>query len=58
MKNVTKETTNVLLSLPSNLNGKLQREAEKQCRKRHAQIIFILEKFFETAPSGKKEKAK
>ncbi|MDQ3179155.1 MAG: hypothetical protein M3Q33_01410 [Acidobacteriota bacterium] len=54
-----KQTINVLLTLPNGLDEKLQVEAKAQERKRHAQIIFILQKFFET-PNGRgtKEKGK
>lgn len=45
MENAVKETTNILLTLPCDLNEKLRREAAAQRRKRHAQIVFILEKF-------------
>lgn len=51
-----KQTTNVLLTLPDSLIEKLQRRANNENRSRHAQIIFILQKFFETADgNGKKE---
>ena len=54
-----KQTINVLLTLPNSLDEKLQIEAKAQERKRHAQIIFILQKFFETrVGNGKKEKVK
>jgi len=56
----TKQSINVLLTLPNSLDEKLQVEAKAQERKRHAQIIFILQRFFETQPNGngKKEKTK
>lgn len=46
METETKQTTNVLLTLPESLNEKLQRQAKMENRSRHAQIIFILEKYF------------
>lgn len=50
------QKTNVLLTLPNALNEKLQIEAKNEQRKRHAQIIFILERFFESA--NKKPRSK
>ncbi|MBX7173910.1 MAG: hypothetical protein K1X72_23270 [Pyrinomonadaceae bacterium] len=57
MKNTERQKTNVLLTLPIDLDRKLKREAETQQRKRHAQIIFILENFFANKPT-EKEKSK
>ena len=52
-------TTNVLCTLPDSLVVSLQTEAKKENRSRHAQIIFILQKYFETPNgNGKKEKSK
>ena len=54
------EIVRTTIDLPAALNEKLLRLCEKTKRSRHAEMLFVLEKFFETAPnkSGKKEKAK
>lgn len=36
------------IDLPASLNRKLLAEAEKNKRSRHAQMLFAIEKFFET----------
>lgn len=57
METVVKETTNVLLKLPEKLNEKLKRQAKSENRSRHAQIIFILESYFnQTSTKRRKQK--
>jgi hypothetical protein len=47
------------IDLPEDLNRKLLASTEKSKRSRHAEMIFILEKSFETlVGNGKKEKSK
>lgn len=62
MSKEKKETTeNIALSvrLPGGLYEQILREAEKEKRSRHSQIIYALEKFFEKATgNGKREKSK
>lgn len=48
MKNETKQIVRTTIELPAQLNEKLIAEARRAKRSRHAQMIFALEKFFET----------
>lgn len=56
MKN-EKEIYRTTIDLPVALNEKLLRECEKTKRSRHAEMIYLLEKFFDT-PNGNGEKEK
>lgn len=60
METETKEIVRTTIDLPQDLNEKLLVLCQKTKRSRHAQMLFVLEKFFETPPNGngKKEKAK
>lgn len=49
MKAEAKQFVRTTIDLPARLNEKLMREAEKNKRSRHAQMIVALEQFFETA---------
>lgn len=51
------EIIRTTIDLPADLNEKLLRRCAETKRSRHAEMVFILEKSFET-PNGKKEKAK
>lgn len=55
-----KEVFRTTIDLPAALNTKLLREANKEKRSRHQQMLIALEKFFEITPNGngKKEKTK
>jgi hypothetical protein len=48
MEMKTKEFVRTTIDLPFSLNKKLSAEAEKEKRSRHSQMLFVLEKFFET----------
>lgn len=52
----TKEIVRTTIDLPLELNEKLLQRCEQSKRSRHAEMLFLLEKSFET--NGKKEKAK
>jgi predicted transcriptional regulator len=55
----TREYVRTTIELPAELNAKLCAEAAKTKRSRHAQMLFALEKFFETpVDNGKKETKK
>ena len=59
----TETTMNILLTVPIELNKKLCADAQKEHRSRQAQIIYLLQKNFESEKqtpngNGKKEKAK
>lgn len=55
----TKEIVRTTIDLPLELNERLLKLCEKTKRSRHAEMLFVLEKFFETPNgNGKKEKAK
>ncbi len=60
METKTAEIVRTTIDLPVELNEKLLRSCEKTKRSRHAEMLFILEKSFETAPdgNGKKETKK
>ena len=54
-----KEIVRTTIDLPAELNEKLLRQCEKTKRSRHAEMLFVLEKSFETPDGrGKKEKTK
>jgi len=47
------------IDLPAELNAKLLRNCEKTKRSRHSEMIYLLEKSFETTSgNAKKEKTK
>lgn len=46
MENIVKESLSILLKISPELNEKLKNEGQRKSRKRHAQIIYILESFF------------
>ena len=47
------------IDLPANLHEKILAEADKEKRSRHSQMVYALEKYFETPhENGKREKAK
>lgn len=46
-----KTEINLSLKIPLELNEKIMREAEKEKRSRHSQIIYSLEKLFSEAPT-------
>ena len=47
------------IDLPANLHEKILAEADKEKRSRHSQMVYALEKFFETPNGdGKREKTK
>ena len=55
----TKEIVRTTIDLPLELNEKLLQLCRKTKRSRHAEMLFVLEKFFETPyESGEKEKTK
>lgn len=57
----TKQAARVVrttIDLPAALNEKLMRDCEKSKRSRHAEMLYRLEKSFETATDGKREKTK
>ena len=59
MEAETKEIVRTTIDLPTELNEKLLRLCERTKRSRHAEMLFVLEKFFESpVGNGKKEKAK
>ncbi len=59
METETKEIFRTTIDLPADLNAKLLQSCEKSKRSRHAEMIYLLEKVFETPNgNGKKEKAK
>ena len=47
------------IDLPQNLHEKILAEADKEKRSRHSQMVYALEKYFETPNgNGKKERAR
>lgn len=55
----TKEIVRTTIDLPLELNEKLLALCGKTKRSRHAEMLFLLEKSFETpSANGKKEKTK
>ncbi len=53
------EIVRTTIDLPATLNEKLLRRCAETKRSRHAEMVFLLEKSFETpVGNGKKEKAK
>lgn len=53
------EIIRTTIDLPVALNEKLLRRCEETKRSRHAEMVFLLENFFETPNgNGRKEKAK
>ena len=54
------EIVRTTIDLPVELNEKLLRRTEQTKRSRHAEMLFLLEKSFETTQvgNGKKEKTK
>ena len=57
------DTMNILLTIPAELNRKLCAEAGREHRSRQAQIVYLLEKNFESQPknnstAGEREKTK
>lgn len=61
METKNTEIVRTTIVLPADLNAKLLELCAKTKRSRHAEMIVLLEKSFETPPPhghGKKEKAK
>ncbi len=59
METETKEIVRTTIDLPAELNEKLLRLCETTKRSRHAEMLFVLEKFFESPNgNGKKETKK
>lgn len=53
------EIVRTTIDLPAELNAKLLRNCEKTKRSRHAEMIYLLEKSFDTPNgNGKREKTK
>ncbi len=53
------EIVRTTIDLPAELNAKLLRNCEKTKRSRHSEMIYLLEKSFETTSgNAKKEKTK
>ena len=56
MDKQTKDFVRTTIDLPPILNKKIIAEAEKEMRSRHSQMIYALERYFETTTAKQTER--